>query len=321
MTGRYLAWRLLQIVPAVLGILLISFLLIHLAPGDPVLALAGEHGDAAYYADMQAKFGLDRPLPEQFGAFLGNVLRGDLGVSYIQGRPALEAIAERLPATLLLTTSALVVSTVVGVALGVVAAMRAHRAPDLVVNLVTFGLLATPPFWLAQLALLALALHAGWFPVGGMTSPRSSAIGVGAVADIAHHLALPMAVLAAGEVAAIARLTRVGLLDELAEDYVRTARAKGLSEFRVVTRHALRLAMLPVLTVIGGRLGHLLSGAVLVEAVFGWPGIGRLLLSSVQSRDTPIVLGILLLVGVSVVLANVLTDLVYVRLDPRIRYR
>ena len=320
MTGRYLAWRLLQIVPAVLGILLVSFLLIHLAPGDPVLALAGEHGDAAYYADMRAKFGLDRPLPEQFGAFLGNVLRGDLGVSYIQGRPALEAIAERLPATLLLTTSALVVSTVVGVALGVVAAMRAHRAPDLVVNLVAFGLLATPPFWLAQLALLALALHAGWFPVAGMTSPGSSAIGAGAVADIAHHLALPMAVLAAGVVAAIARLTRVGLLDELAEDYVRTARAKGLSEFRVVTRHALRLAMLPVLTVIGGRLGHLLSGAILVEAVFGWPGIGRLLLSSVQSRDTPIVLGIFLLVGVSVVLANVLTDLVYVRLDPRIRY-
>ena len=321
MTGRYLAWRLLQVPLAVSGILLASFLLIHLAPGDPVVALAGEHGDAAYYAEMRAKFGLDRSLAEQLGVFVANVARLDLGVSYVLGRPALDVVLERLPATLLLTGSALVVSTLIGIALGVVAASHAGRGPDVAINLAALTLLATPAFWLAQLALLALALHAGWFPIGGMTDPRSSATGLGAIADVARHLLLPMAVLAAGEVAAIARLTRIGLLDELRQDYVRTARAKGLPESRVLTRHALPLAMLPVLTVIGGRVGHLLSGAVLVEMVFGWPGIGRLLLSSVQARDIPVVLGIFLVVGLSVVFANVMTDLAYVRLDPRIRYR
>jgi peptide/nickel transport system permease protein len=250
-----------------------------------------------------------------------NAARLDLGVSYVQGRPALAVVLERLPATLLLTGSALVVSTLVGIALGIFTASHPDRWPAAAIDLALLGLLATPGFWLAQLALVAIALHAGWLPVGGMTDPRSSSTGLGAIADVARHLVLPMSVLAAGEVAVISRLSRVGLLHELGQDYVRTARAKGLREVRILTRHALRPAMLPVLTVIGGRVGHLLSGAVLVEMVFGWPGIGRLLLSSVQARDIPVVLSTLLVVGLSVVLANLLTDLAYVRLDPRIRYR
>lgn len=321
MTGRYVAWRLLQVPVAVLGILLVSFVLIHLAPGDPVLALAGDHGDPAYYAEMRAKFGLDRTLPEQLVVFVVNAAHLDLGVSYVQGRPALAVVVERLPATLLLTGSALVVSTLIGIALGVFAASHPDGWPSAAINLTLLGLLATPGFWLAQLALVALALHAGWLPVAGMTDPRSSSTGLGAVVDVARHLVLPMSVLAAGEVAVISRLTRVGLLHELRQDYIRTARAKGLTESRILSRHALRLTMLPVLTVIGSRVGHLLSGAVLVEMVFGWPGIGRLLLSSVQARDIPIVLVTFMVVGLSVVLANVLTDLTYVRLDPRIRYR
>lgn len=320
MTGRYLTRRLLQVPPAVLGILVIAFLLIHLAPGDPILALAGDNGDAGYYADMRARFGLDRSLPEQLGIFVANLLRFDLGLSYVQGRPAIDVVLERIPSTLLLTGSALVFATIVGVGLGVAAASRAHGRQDLAINVGALALHATPSFWLGQLAILALGLWAGWFPVSGMTDPRSSATGLGLVVDVARHLVLPMLVLAATEIAVIARLTRSGILDELSRDYVRTARAKGLREGIVVRRHALRCALLPVVTVIGGRVGHLLAGAVLVEAVFGWPGVGRLLLSSVQARDIPIVLAILLLIGSMVIVANVLTDLLYVRLDPRIRY-
>ncbi len=320
MTGRYLARRLLQVPPAVIGILVVAFLLIHLAPGDPILALAGDNGDAAYYAEMRAKFGLDRSILEQLVIFVSNLIRFDLGISYVQGRPAMDAVLERIPSTLLLTASALVFATVTGVALGVFAAMRAQRLSDLTVNVVALGLHATPSFWLAQVAILSLGLWMGWFPVSGMTDPRSTATGFGLALDVAHHLILPMLVLAATEIAVISRLTRAGLLDELRRDYVRTARAKGVPESLVLGGHALRNALIPVATVIGGRVGHILGGAVLVEAVFGWPGIGRLLLSSVQARDIPVVLAVLLLIGFAVIIANVLTDLVYVRLDPRIRY-
>jgi peptide/nickel transport system permease protein len=319
-TAGYVGRRLAQVVPAVAGILLVGFLLIHLAPGDPVLALAGEHGDAEYYGFMRAKFGLDRPLPEQLATYAGNVVRGDLGVSYVQGRPAAAIIAERIPATLLLTAGALVVSTIVGIAVGAYAAARAHGLRDLAVNTTALTLYAAPVFWVGQVALLVLGLHAGWFPVQGMTSAEGDAQGLGAVLDVAHHLALPVLVLASQEVAAIARLTRAGLLEELGRDYVRTALAKGLSQPQALHRHALRRALLPVLTVIGGRVGHLVSGAVVVEIVFGWPGLGRLLLAAMQTRDVPILLGVFLVVATSVVLANLLTDLAYGWLDPRIRY-
>ncbi|HWB73214.1 MAG TPA: ABC transporter permease, partial [Egibacteraceae bacterium] len=318
---RYVGWRLAQLLPTVAGIVVVGFVLIHLAPGDPVLALAGEHGDAAYYAFMREKFGLDRPLPEQLLTYAGRVLRGDLGNSYVQGRSAAAVIAERLPATLLLTSTALVVSSLAGVAVGVYAAARPYGRRDVTITAGTLCLYAAPVFWVGQLSLLVLALHTGLFPVQGMTSAASTAGGVARLADIARHLTLPALVLASQELAAVARLTRVGLLDELRADHVLTARAKGLAERTVVLKHGLRRALLPVVTVIGGRVGHLISGTVVVEVVFGWPGLGRLLLAAMQSRDLPIVLGIFLLVGFSVVLANLLTDLVYGWLDPRIRYR
>jgi len=319
-TLRYVGRRLVQVPVAVGGILLAGFLLIHLTPGDPVVALAGEHGDAAYYAFMREKFGLDRPLLEQLLTYAGNMLRADLGVSYVYGRPVATVIAERLPATLLLTLSALVISSVAGIGLGVLAASRAHRWPDLVISVSTLALYAAPVFWLAQGCLLVLALGLGWFPVSGTTTAGFDGDGLEGALDMARHLALPVLVLATQEVAAVARLTRVGLLEELRHDYVRTARAKGATERRVLSHHALRRALLPVATIIGGRTGHLLSGAVLVEIVFGWPGIGRLLLSAVQNRDAPILLGIFLLVAAMVIIANLLTDIVYGWLDPRIRY-
>jgi len=319
--GRYVGRRLLQVLPTVAGILLIGFLLLHLAPGDPVLALAGEHGDAAYYAFMREKFGLDRSLPQQLATYVGNVLRGDLGVSYIQGRPVVDVIAERLGATLLLTASALVLSSAAGILLGLLAASRSGGPRDVTVSAGALGLYAAPVFWIAQLALLTLSLRIGLFPVQGMTRPGGAPAGLAGVLDVARHLTLPVLVLASQEIAAVTRLTRIGLIEELASDHIRTARAKGLAERFVVGTHALRRALLPVVTVIGGRVGHLLSGAVVVEVVFGWPGLGRLLLSAMQTRDSPVLLGIFLLVAFSVVIANLLTDLAYGWLDPRIAYR
>ncbi len=321
MTRRYVVRRLLQLAPTAAAILLVGFLLIHLAPGDPVLALAGENGDAEYYAQVRERFGLDEPLPVQLATYAGNVLRGDLGTSYVQGRPVVDIVAERLPATLLLTGTALLVSTLAGIGIGVFTATRRRRWPDVTVTLATLAMYAAPVFLLGQLAILLFSLRLGWFPVQGMTSARSSSTGVLHVADVAHHLVLPAAALATQEVAAVARLSRVGLRDELGRDHVRTARAKGVPERTVVFKHGLRRALLPVVTVLGGRVGHLVGGAVIVEVVFGWPGLGRLLVTAMQSRDAPIVLGVFLLVAVTVVVANLLTDLLYVLLDPRVRYR
>lgn len=321
MSGHYVGRRLLQVVPTVAGIVAVGFLLIHVAPGDPILALAGASGDEAYYAFMTEKFGLDRPLPEQLTTYAANVLRGDFGVSYTQGRPALEIITERLPATLLLTVTALLLSSIAGVGLGVLAAARPHSVTDLTVTGASLGLYAAPVFWLGQLSLVVLALRAGLVPVQGMNSAGGPSGGIALVLDVARHLALPALVLAAQEAAAVTRLTRAGLLEELTQEHARVALAKGLSRRRVLVVHGLRRALLPVVTVIGGRVGHLIAGTVVVEVVFGWPGIGRLLLGAVQTRDTPVLLGIFFLVGFSVVLANLMTDLAYGYLDPRIRYR
>ncbi|MDP8961184.1 MAG: ABC transporter permease [Actinomycetota bacterium] len=319
MSLRYLIRRLAQLVPTVGLILVGTFLLIHLAPGDPILALAGQHGDAAYYAAMRHRFGLDQPLPRQLAIYLGNVLHGDLGASYVHGRSSLAVIVDRLPATLLLASSALVISSVVGIGLGVVAARRLHRPADLGVRVAALCGYATPSFWLAQLTVLTLAFGTGLFPVHGMTNPSGALSGWAQIVDVAHHLVLPAGVLAATEVALNTRLVRASLVEVSRMEFIRTARAKGLPEWGLL-RHALRNALLPVMTVIGSRLGMFFAGAVLVEIVFAWPGLGTLLLSAAQARDYPVLLAIFLLVSVAVVLANLLTDLVYTLLDPRIRY-
>ena len=319
MSARYLLRRLAQVVPAVAGIVVVAFVVIHAAPGDPVIALAGQHGDAAYYAFIRAKFGLDRPLPEQLLVYAANVVRGDLGVSYVHGRPVAVVVLERVPATLLLMASALAASSLAGIVLGVAAARRADRPTDLAVRVAALVGYATPSFWLAQIAALTLALGTGLFPVQGITDARQTWTGWRYAADVVHHLALPALVLATNELALTTRLVRSGVLEALATDYIRTARAKGLPEPAVI-RHALRNALLPVVTVIGGRIGMLFTGAVLVETVFAWPGLGQLLLSAIQTRDMPVLLALFLLVSLAVILTNVMTDLAYAWLDPRIRY-
>ena len=316
----YVGRRVLQVVPTVLAILLAGLLLVHLAPGDPVLALAGEHGDQAYYDFMRERFGLDEPLPVRTVTYLSQVLRGDFGVSFIQGRPVRDVILDRAPATVLLTGTALLLSTLAGILLGAFAAVRPHGPRDAAVTCFVLTMFASPVFWIGQIAVVVASFHLGWFPVQGMRSAVPPAGQFAAAIDVLHHLTLPVLVLASQELAAVSRLTRAGLVTELASDHVRTARAKGLSETRVLLRHAMRRALLPVVTVVGGRFGHLLAGAVVVEVVFAWPGLGRLLVTSVQARDMPVILGLFFVVAFGVVVANLLTDLTYRRLDPRIRY-
>jgi len=316
---RYLVRRLLEAIPLLVGVLALTFVLVHVAPGDPVRILAGDGGDEAYYAAMRAKFGLDQPLPEQFLIYVASALRGDFGYSYVQRRPVFDVIADRVPATALLMLSALVTSTLLGLWLGVIAARRADRPPDHAITVVTLVGAATPAFWLGQVLVLVFAAGLGWLPVQGMTSARGVAPGLDAAVDLVRHLVLPVATLGFLQLALITRITRNGLLDELREDYIRTAFAKGLRPGMVVRRHALRNALLPVVTIIGSHFGTLLTGAVLTEIIFAWPGLGRLLFDATTSRDYPLLMAMFLVAAVSVIVANVVTDIAYTFLDPRVR--
>ncbi len=321
MNRRYVLRRLLQVLPAVASILVVTFAVVQAAPGDPVVAVAGESGNDEYYAFMREKFGLDRPIIEQFWTYVTNVLRGDLGVSFVQGQEVVDLILERMPATLLLMGTAVAVSTVGGVVLGALAARRPFGPFDLGVSTGALVGYALPSFWLAQLAMLTIAFRTGWFPIQGMTDARANYSGMAHYLDVAHHMVLPALVLAASEIALITRIARTGILAEMDSDYIKVAQAKGLSPTGALMHHALRNALLPVVTIVGTRIGFLFSGAVLVETVFGWPGLGRLVLSAAQTRDHPLLLGMVLLVAFSLVLSNLITDLLYARVDPRIRYR
>lgn len=318
---RYLVRRLLQVIPTLFGILIVTFVLVHVAPSEPARDYAGEGADQAQIDAASSYLGLDRPLPEQFIDYVGRVLHGDFGVSFAQRQPVADLIRARLPATLLLAGSALLLSTLGGIALGLFAARRPHGGIDQGVNTLTLLAYSLPAFWLAQLMILGVALKAGLLPAGGMNDARAGYSGLNAVGDTLTHLVLPALVLAMSEVALLARVTRTGLLAQGERGYLRAARAKGLSEEQATSHHALPNAMLPVITVIGARVGFLVSGAVLVETVFAWPGLGRLLVDAGQSGDHPVILGMVLLISFTVIVVNLVTDLVYAWVDPRIRYR
>ncbi|MDQ2996157.1 MAG: ABC transporter permease [Chloroflexota bacterium] len=318
--GRYLIRRLLQAVPLVMGVLVITFVLIHLAPGDPIYVLAGDGGNAAYYAEMRAYYGLDRPLSEQLARYILTMLRGDFGYSFSYQQPVFQVVASRIPATLLLMGTALVLSTTLGILLGVLTATRPRTPLDYGITVSTLTVYSMPVFWLGQLLIIVFAVWLKLFPVQGMVSARGDYTGARYVLDVLRHLALPAITLGMLQLAVIARLTRTSLRDVLSEDFVRTARAKGLHERAVVLRHALRNALLPIVTVIGGQIGVMITGAALTETIFAWPGLGRLLLDATLNRDYPLLMAIFILVAVTVVMANLLTDVVYTLLDPRVRY-
>ncbi len=317
----YVFQRLAQAVPVLLGLLVFNFVLIHSAPGDPIYVLAGQSGDAAYYAEMRARFGLDRPLPEQLGRYILNVARGDFGYSFAYRQPVFQVILSRVPATLLLSLSGLVLATLLGLWLGALSARNAETPLDHLISAGTLVGYSMPAFWLGQVLLIVFAAGLGLFPVQGMTTARGGWTGAWYWLDILWHLVLPAVTLGLLQLALVTRLTRSGLLEVLDEDYVRTARAKGLGPRAVLYRHALRNALLPVVTVVGGHIGTLLAGAVLTEIIFAWPGLGRLLYDATLSRDYPLLMAIFLVVSASVVMVNLLTDLTYSALDPRVRFR
>ena len=321
MSRRYVIRRLLQVIPAMAAVVVITFVVIQSVPGDPVFTLAGPEADGGEQARIRAEYGFDRPLVTQFATYAGRLIRGDLGDSYTRGRPVADVIFDHAHPTLLLTGTALLLSTVGGILLGVAAARRPHGWLDHGISAVTLLIYAIPGFWLAQLAIIYLVLRLGLFPLAGYSEFGSQApTGLAHYADVGRHLVLPALILAASEVAAVTRLVRAGLFAEIGQGYVRTAHAKGVEPKVVLSHHALRNALLPVITLIGTRVGFLFSGAVVIETIFSWPGIGTLLRSAADEGDRPLMLGLVVLVSAAVILANLVTDLVYAWADPRIRY-
>lgn len=317
--GRFVLRRLLHAVPLLLGVVVLNYALIASAPGDPVTALVGDFpAPPAYVRQVRHAYGLDRPVPVQVLRYVGRVLHGDLGYSFANRQPVLALILGRLGATLELTGSALALASLLGVTLGVLAARAPDGVPDRTVrSLVTAGY-ALPEFWVGQMLILLFALRLGWLPSQGAHAIRGAPAGWAGVADGLRHLLLPMLALSLRYLALIARITRASMLEVLGADFILAARARGAGERAVLIGHALRNAAAPVLTVIGFNLGFMLAGSALIETVFGWPGIGRLLFESIGSRDYPTMMAILLLVSASVVLANLATDILHRLLDPRV---
>jgi peptide/nickel transport system permease protein len=302
---RYLVRRILLTIPVLLGVATLVFSLIHLVPGDPAQAMLGDGASAQDIAELRKNLGLDEPLLDQYVTFLRHAITGDLGRSFRTGQPVTAMIVERIPATAELAIAAMIVAIVLAIPLGVIAAVWRGTAADY--GAMTFALagVSIPNFWLGPLLAIVFAVELGWLPVSGR----------GTLA----HLILPAISLGLALAAILARMTRASLLDELRELYVRAARARGASRTASVTAHALRNSMVPLLTIVALQFGAVLTGAVITETIFAWPGIGRLLIQSIGFRDYPMVQGCILLIAVTYVTVNLITDLLYGVLDPRIR--
>ncbi|MDQ0013962.1 peptide/nickel transport system permease protein [Variovorax boronicumulans] len=321
-TLRYAASRLLQALGLVLAVVVLNFVLVHAAPGDPVETIAGASGGMSpeLMAQLRTQYGLDQSLPVQLGVYLGKVARGDLGYSYFFNLPVTAMIAERVPATLLLVLSAVLLAFFVGTALGVLSSRKPNGWLSQFITVLSLVGFAAPVFWLGIMLVILLASVFPILPVAGMRSIDSTGGGgLKDMLDVAHHLVLPTLTLSLVYLAQYSRLARSSMLDVLGSDFIRTARAKGLADRVVLYKHALRNALLPVVTVLGLQFGNVLAGAILVETVFNWPGLGRLAFESVLRRDYPTILGVLLFSSVVVVVMNQLTDLCYRFIDPRIK--
>jgi ABC-type dipeptide/oligopeptide/nickel transport system permease component len=303
---RTLGRRLLLTVPTLLGVLVVAFLLLNVAPGDPVQEMVGERADSATIARLRAELHLDDPLPAQFGHYLWGVVRGDLGRSYVTRRPIARDLAERFPKTLQLALAAMTFAALTGITLGVLAAVRPGGAFDRGAMLLSYLGVSFPVYWVGLLLILLFAVQLRWLPPSGS----------GGLA----YLVLPAATLGMRSVAFLARMTRGAMQDVLASDFIRTARAKGLSELAVVGKHAFRNALIPVITVLGLDVGNYLTGSLLTETIFAWPGVGRYVLTAIEKRDLPAIQGSILFMSVVFVVVNLLTDLVYAKADPRIAY-
>ncbi|HEY9830170.1 MAG TPA: ABC transporter permease [Stenomitos sp.] len=335
--GRYILKRLLNLIPVILGITLLVFVLLHLIPGDPAQILAGERATPETVEAIREQLGLNKPLPVQYLLFLGNLLRFNLGNSIMSGASILQEIATRWPATFELSVAAMFIALILGIPAGVLAAVRKNSVID---NLTMSGSLlgvSMPVFWLGLLLIYLFAVHWQWLPPGLRMSQEVASnfkpltgfyvfdallqLNWKALKDVVAHLVLPALTLSTIPLAIIARITRSAMLEVLSQDYIRTARAKGVLERWVIFKHALKNALLPVVTIIGLQFGTLLSGAILTETIFSWPGIGFWIYDGILNRDYPVVQGGVIFVSISFVLINLLVDISYAFLDPRIQYR
>ena len=317
---RYILRRLIQAIPVLLGIAVVNFLLLQLAPGDAADVLAGESGSATpeYMEMLRKNFGLDKSIPEQLLIYIKNLFLFDLGFSFRHNMEVLEIILDRLGATLLLMTTTLFLSVGVGILLGLFAAMRVNHWQDSLISILAIISYATPLFWVGLMLMVIFSINLDWFPATGMEDIIKFYTGWERLLDIAHHLILPSITLSLFYLALYTRLMRASVLEQHGMDYVVTARAKGASENRITFKHVLKNAILPVITMAGFQVGALLGGSVVVEAVFGWPGLGQLAFQTLFARDINLLLGIFFLSACLVVVVNLLVDLVYTFLDPRI---
>ena len=314
--------RLLQGAALVLAVVVLNFLLVHAAPGDPVETIAGVSGGMSeeVKAQLRAQYGLDKPLWMQLGIYLGNVLSGDLGYSFFFNLPVASLIGDRVPATLLLMLTAVISAFLIGTTLGVLSSRKPNGWLSQFINTLSLLGFAAPVFWTGILLVILLASVFPIFPISGMRSVDTTDIGsLAQMLDVLHHLVLPATSLGLIYLAIYSRLARASMLDVLGADYIRTARAKGLADRVVLYKHALRNAMLPMVTMLGLQFGNVLAGAILVETVFNWPGLGRLASESVLRRDYPTILGVLLYSSMLVVIMNLVTDYCYRLIDPRIK--
>jgi len=305
----YIIRRLLATIPILLGVATIVFALMFIVPGDPARMLMGQHGDERTLAALRHEMGLDRPIYVQYARFIGRLMKGDLGMSYRQKRPVAEIIRDRFPATAKLAAAAMLMAILAGVGAGILAAMHRNTTWDWLIMVLSLSGISMPVFWLGMMLILVFASGLGWLPVGGY----------GRAGDL-RHIALPALSLAAISVGYIARMMRSSMLEVIGKDYIRTARAKGLPERVVILGHALRNAFIPVITVIGIDFAALLGGAVATETVFSWPGLGRAAVDAIRMRDLPVVEGCVIFLAFVFVVINLLVDLSYAWLDPRIRY-
>ena len=312
----YVARRILLALPVLVGVSLLVFGVMRLAPGDPAAIMLGAQATAEDVARLRRDLGLDRPVAVQYLQWMGRVLQGDLGRSIPLGREVLPEVLLRFKATVLLTGGALLIAVALGLAAGIVSATRQYSWLDKLSMAIAVTGVSLPVFWTGIMLILVFALSLRWFPSAGMVSPY----GGGGGADLLWHLALPAVTLGTASAAAVARLTRSSVLEIIRQDYVRAARAKGLTERAVIARHVLKNALNPILTVVGVQVGYLLGGAILTETVFSWPGLGSMMVRAIQARDYPLVQGGVLLIATTFVLVNLIVDLLYAVFDPRIRY-
>jgi len=319
--ARSLLSRVLQGLALVLAVVVLNFVLVHAAPGDPVETIAGASGGMSpeLMAQLRTQYGLDKPLLVQLGVYLGKVFSGDLGYSYFFNVPVLSMIVAHVPATLLLVVSSVLLAFVIGTTLGVLSSRKPNGLLSQFITVLSMVGFAAPVFWTGIMLVILFASIIPIMPISGMRSIDASGGGIKDALDVLHHLVLPALTLSLVYLAQYSRLSRSSMLDVLGSDFIRTARAKGLADRVVMYKHALRNALLPVVTVLGLQFGNVMAGAILVETVFNWPGLGRLAFDSVLRRDYPTILGVLLFSSIVVIVMNIVTDLAYRMIDPRIK--